>query len=392
MADGFQAAQNWAIFLAIAAGVAWYYYPKQKQAPKIAPARETKAEVKKPARKNTYAEKAAAPPSATEDSKTETKASQNGAKKRKANTQAPIQTPAAPSAEQADGEGIDDSTRHFAEQMMRAKNGTDLKKSDSKETRVKTVKPKSNTNALSSGSSVADEEDWSPASAAARASGIDDMLEPEAAGPSALRITAPSKPVKEKVNAPKKEAVVETKKQRQNRQKREAAKEERSEADKEQKAKQEAQRRAARVARGEPARNGVPVAPAPVNSPWAERNAARDEQNPIVVSSGGQSQLLDTFDVESNSSSNAEVSTAATSTTDHAPNEVFLENDDLQRAIDESNLDSGWSHVSSKKQNKKKSQQDGDSTPVQQAANTSDAKSKPTARPTGFLALNDDAE
>ncbi|KXT02729.1 hypothetical protein AC578_5412 [Pseudocercospora eumusae] len=395
MADKYEALQSWGFALVLFAAVAYYYASTGKKAPskqpqKSTPARDTKPEVKKAAKKvPSYAEKAAAAPRhVASGSEQQPQASQNGLKKRKANTQAPIQTSSAVTAEQIDDDEIDMSTRHFAESLRRAQEGTDLKRANKSEARVKTVKAK-NSQAIdapipvSSPSSQPEDDNWSTtASTALQTSGVDDMLEPTASGPNSLRITAPSKPVKEKTNKPKKEAQEETKKARQNRQRKEAEQAARAQADAEQKRLMEQQRRIAREARGEPAKNGVTISSAPVNNPWAGQNAARDTD---VASSRNQAPLLDTFDVESNSSSNAGISTAATSTTDN----VGSGDDVLSRALAESNHESGWSEVKTKKV-KNKNTQNGDVTPVLSTAVTASKTAQPQKKVSRFGALQDE--
>jgi hypothetical protein len=400
--DGYTAMTNWALFAGMAGLGAWYYWPRGKTIPqqKIPLVREAvKKESKRPTRQESYAEKAAKPVPASVQGAPDTKSAQpqaNGVKKRKANTQPAIQTTAATGVEQEDDDAIDMSTRQFAEQMRKARQGVDVKQSNSKDTRVKTVKPKNNQN-MSSGSSQEGDDDWEPAvvSPTLRSTGVDDMLEPAPQGPNALRITAPTKPQKEKVNKPKKEEVVETKKQRQNRKKREAEKAAIAETNNATKSLQEQQRRTARLARGEPAKNGVPVPAAPVENPWQEQNAAREAQLPAVVSNGTQSQtqLLDTFDVESNSSSNAEVSTAATSIADQGPH-VTSGEEDLQKALEESEQETGWTVQSTKKSKKKVTS--GDATPVQQpvivSGNNKTKADNGISKPSGFAALTDELQ
>ncbi|RAL63715.1 hypothetical protein DID88_003362 [Monilinia fructigena] len=87
------------------------------------------------------------------------------------------------------------------------------------------------------------------------ASGIADMLEPAAPGPSVLKVTESTKPAK-KEKAKAAPQPVETKKQRQNRAKVEAARQVREAEEKERKVKEEIQRRTAREAEGRAAKDG----------------------------------------------------------------------------------------------------------------------------------------
>ncbi|KAF7931370.1 hypothetical protein BELL_0224g00030 [Botrytis elliptica] len=102
------------------------------------------------------------------------------------------------------------------------------------------------------------------------ASGIADMLEPAAPGPSVLKVTEPTNPKpakKEKAKAAPQPA--ETKKQRQNRAKIEAAKVAREQEEKERKVKEEKQRRTAREAEGRAAKDGSQfMASQAANSAW----------------------------------------------------------------------------------------------------------------------------
>lgn len=405
--DGWQTAQNWSIFGVVVVGLACYYYYPQlnKQTPKLAPPKdvkkEVKSEVKKAARKvESAAKKQTRSIPAAEPKKSEASSKGNGKNKRKADPKPAQQAPVAQVNEQEDDDAIVMSTLQFAANMKKAREGVDMKKTDSKETRVKTVKTKTTDSPnLSSGSPHMDDGDtenqneWSQvASPALRSSGIDDMLEPSAPGPNSLRITAPSKPIKEKVNKQPKQVVTETKKQRQNRQKKENERLAREEAEGVRKVQQEQQRRTAREGRGEAARNGIPIPAAPADNPWSEQNAAREVQLPVKA--GDNAQLLDTFDVESTGSSNADrMSTAATSTTD-GPNEQS-EQGAYDHAIEESGRDSGWNEVKSNKKTKKSNQGEaaGQTTPIA-APVAKKAAPKPLSngKPVGFQALKDEYE
>jgi len=407
--DGWQTAQNWSVFGVCTVGLAWYYfYPhdnNNKQAPKLAPLKDVKkqvkSEVKKTTRKVESAAKKQTPSMPSVDTnKSDSSSKGTGKNKRKANSQPVQQAPAAPAKQQEDEDAIDMSTLQFAANMKKAREGVDMKKTDSKETRVKTVKTKIvDSPVLSSGSSHDGDADleWSQvASPAMRSSGIDDMLEAAAPGPSALRITAPTKPTKEKVNKQPKQVATESKKQRQNRKKKEDERLAREEAEKVRKVQQEQQRRTAREGRGEGAKNGIPIPAAPAKSPWSEQNAAREVQLPVKA--GDSAQLLDTFDVESTGSSNADrISTAATSTTDGPADGNQSEEDNYAKAIAESERETGWNEVKSNKKTKKSNQNEmtGQTTPVPAPV----AKAAPTAtkttsngKPIGFQALKDEYE
>lgn len=406
MEDGWQTIQNWSIFGAVAVGLVFYYTSKNKQAPKPTSLKEVKKdvknEVKKTARKAESTVKKQAQSIAVEEApKTESSGKGSGKNKRKANIQPTPQMPVVAAAQQDDDDALDMSTRQFAANMMKARDGIDMKKTDNKETRVKTVKTKTmDSPVLSTGTSQSGDVEWSQVtSPALRSNGIDDMLEPTAPGPSALRITAPSKPVKEKVNKQQpKQVATESKKQRQNRKKKEDERLAREEAEKVRKVQQEQQRRTAREGRGEAARNGIPIPAAPAQNPWSEQNAAREVQLPVKA--GDNTQLLDTFDVESTSSSNADrISTAATSTTDAPADGNQSEEEDYAKAIAESERETGWNEVKSSKKSKKNIQVEatGNTTPVAAPVSKttptySNTKTPSNGKPVGFAALNDEYE
>ncbi|KAK3900303.1 hypothetical protein C8A05DRAFT_45831 [Staphylotrichum tortipilum] len=221
--------------------------------------------------------------------------------------------PAAPSqlADDSSDDGADN--REFARQLATIKQGTNLnapKKSDEKrhksvkQSRAQIIDDKPEEAKVSAPSSTAgadadDDESLTPSPVvkAADASGVSDMLEPKAAGPSVLRLTDTdkAKPKEKKAKAPEK---VETKKQRQNRQKAEAAKALRDETEKQRLIDMEAQRRQARIAEGRPAKDGSAfmAAQAKQSSAWTGNGA-----NGSASSNGDflPVQPLDTFDTSS---------------------------------------------------------------------------------------------
>ncbi|EME49645.1 hypothetical protein DOTSEDRAFT_121075 [Dothistroma septosporum NZE10] len=402
MEDIAQTLQNWLIFASIIGGVAWYYYqPKGRTVSKPAQApKEIKKDVKQAARKTEKTQtsdvgtRSAEEPQLHADAVKENAAKHSNKKRKTAVQQGHAQAAPESTADPKDDEDdIDMSTRQFAVNMQKARQGIQVKSTSNKDTRVKTVKPKSPAHppAFSSGSSDADaDEEWPSTPTHTQPGGIEDMLEPAAPGPSALRITASEKPSRQKAEKPSKQQEVETKKQRQNRKKTEEARLAREEADREQRAKMEQQRRTARESRGEPARNGIPISPAPVLNPWKEQNAAREAQISAVSDTGAPTQLLDTFETESNSSSHQEPSTAATSVTDATPEVATAE---YAKAIAESERDSGWNQVKVSKKSKKgtsHSNAKGDATPTAApAVNGKQNKPAASSRTTMFSALAD---
>lgn len=307
------------------------------------------------------------------------------AKKRKVQTKEPAQTAPPAVVVQADEpEEIDMSTKQWAEQMLKARKGADLTSTKSKESRVKTVKQSSAVN-----SPALSDDDASPAQPSeVNAGDVSDMLEPVPSGPSSMRITPSTKPQKEKVARQPKEEVVETKKQRQNRQKNEERKLQQAADEAARKVLEEKQRRTAREARGEPARNGMQSAQAPANNAWAAKPVNGTPTPPAPTSAP----LLDTFDVESNSSSNGgQASTAATSTSGGRQSydlDLPSEEDQMAQAMRQSEDESGWTTVAQPKKQKKKA------APVEAEPVLTNKTNIPTTKPTangkpiGFQALD----
>jgi len=374
--DSWNAAQNWAIFIPVAAGLtAYYYWPREnkqtqsgKARPQATPAatpapKPAKSSATKSPKKNS-AVKAKTPPPATENVK-------QGEPKRKVERKEPAE------------ESEEEDAKEFARRMTQAMQGVDVKKPDAKATRVKTVKQSNAVVNGSNGSFSAPgaETEESHDGAARDAGSVADMLEPAAAGPSTLRILASDKPAKVKPQKSAKE-VKQSKKARQNEKKKEEQRLQREEDEKQRKALEEKQRRTAREARGEPAKNGLSSARAPVDSAWNGQPAASAPQ-----ASQSHAPLLDTFDEESTSSSNAGASTAATSTAD---------GDDVARAVKESLNDSAWTTAGTKK-NKKKMKpaaNEGEVTPTPVKAPPPPVvkKVQPNGKPLGFQALTDEYE
>lgn len=134
--------------------------------------------------------------------------------------------------------------------------------------------------------------DASPIVAASDPTGISDMLEQPASGPSVLRLTDTAEKQKKPKQA-KSPQPTETKKQRQNRQKAERAKVEREEDEKARKAQMEAQRRTAREAEGRAAKDGSTFTAAPKSSAWTANKVngkSGEAAAPAPI------QPLDTFD------------------------------------------------------------------------------------------------
>lgn len=192
--------------------------------------------------------------------------------------------------------------RAWAQNLAALKKGTSLAPPSRTDSRNRTVK-QSSANFSSASSNAADaDDDLTPAlSPALAAGGVSDMLEPASSGPSVLRLTESSKPVKAQQQRQQTTETAESKKQRQNRQKVEERRIQREAEEKERQVLLENQRRTAREARGEPARNGIAPAKAPTASEWAVRAATRATQPPaetVTSSNTANGGLLDTFSEE----------------------------------------------------------------------------------------------
>lgn len=398
-----QAAQNWLVFLPVAGLLGAYYYSSKDGS-------RTNSRTPEAARRASVTPKRVREDDVPVKAKTKSSAlgqgQENGGrsqppkqdKDKKAPKQDAPSRRAAPPAvvvQNDEPEEIDMSTRQFAQQMAQARKGHQLGSSKGKEQKVKTVKQGSalNTPLLSSGSSQADaDDDMSPVpSPALKGGDVSDMLEPTTAGPTTLRVTASTKPQKEKVSRQPKEEVVLSKKQRQNRQKVEEQKAQRAEEERERKALEERQRRAARLARGEPAKNGLGVSKPPTSNAWTDSTPTAT--TPVNGSSGGP--LLDTFDAESTSSSTGipEASTAATSMTGsahlHTDGDAMSEEEQVAMAVRKSQDENGWTEVAQPKKGKKKGAEAVAPASVPATKKVSEPTPVAKGKVNGFSALQD---
>ena len=392
--NSYSAATSWIIFGGVVAGCVYYYWPEKKQL-----GNKSREDAQHAARRKAETRgrqrRRSSPERSIEDEITATeRPAQSGnenARKRKVQTKEPAQpTTAVVVQADDDPEEIDMSTKQWAQQMLKARQGEDLTSTNRKEQRVKTVKQRSAIDApvLSSGS----DDDTSPVqSPGLRPGDVSDMLEPVTAGPSSMRITAPSKPQKEKAVRQPREEVVETKKQRQNRQKVEERRMQQQADEQARKALEENQRRAAREARGEPAKNGMQSAKAPANNAWNAK-PPNGTPTPPAANPSNTAPLLDTFDVESNSSSNGgQASTAATSTSGGRQSydlDLPSEEDQLARAMKQSEDESGWTTVAQPKKQKKKVADVEAEPVVTNKTNVPSAKPMTNGKPKGFQALD----
>lgn len=367
--------QSWAVALIGAAAVYYYYFQHGKPVanrtrsasvsdfvapqPKAARRRDsTKPKPKSEATKATGVTLPELSVQSGDDSTTTTKVS-DGSKKRKAGKKqttapAPALTPApAPKRQELDGDvAEEEDNKAWAQQLASLKKGTSLAPPARTDSRNRTVKQSSKTFSSASSNAADADDDLTPSMSPSLAAGdVSDMLEPAAAGPSVLRLTGSDKPTK--ANQPRQSQAQEqeTKKQRQNRKKVEERRLQREAEEKERQVLLENQRRTAREARGEPAKNGIPVSKPPTSSAWAADIANRVTQAPAVAVTGESAPLLDTFEQS-------------------ASNGAF-EEDQLRLAKQISQDDSGWNTVpKGKKQQKKKAPVVGS-----EDSNTSDAGS-----------------
>jgi len=176
---------------------------------------------------------------------------------------------------------------------------------------------------------------------------ISDMLEPAASGPSILRVTEPTNPVRPKKENVKQSFVpVESKKQRQNRQKAEAAKLIREQEEKDRKIKEEKQRRTAREAEGRAAKDGSKflASQAPKTSVWTPPTSGSNATAPA------NGDLLDTL--EKPAASTKEVPSELYSESELAGSQwqELSEEEQIAHAIEDSK---NWNVVKAKERKKK---------------------------------------
>jgi len=235
--------------------------------------------------------------------------------------------------ETADDDMAEDmDNKEWAKQLLARKQGISLSAPSANSKAVRTVKASSR-------------DQYNDNAGTASAGDVSDMLEPVAAGPSAIRITGEQKAKKQPVARP--DTSQETKKQRQNRQKNEEARIGREEAERARQVLLEQQRKTAREARGEPAKNGLASAAAP-SSVWTPGN----QPNTQAMRNGVVQPLLDTFDHDATSTSSSNdaatnittPATVASATADIPSEEAQLE---MLSEMD------GWAEVSTKKAKKK---------------------------------------
>ena len=414
MDSSYSTVTSWALFGTILGVGVWYYYPRQPQPrrssrsqeepPQARTARRKKHETDDKARRNTPIKASSSTANDTRSSPGPAtgKKSNENLRKRKAPAQSPAAAPTYAEAVKTEAADEDDmDTKQWAESMVQTQKGYGIGTGKSKDVRLRTVKQNSalNTPEFPSDASQGDaagDDGMTPSAAARDAGDVSDMLGAASSGPSTLRVTAPTKPQKERVQRQAKEENVETKKQRQNRQRAEEKRLQHEMEEHERRKLQENQRRTAREARGEPARNGISVTKAPAVSAWAASNSTGDGAAATsTTDSGHNAPLLDTFDAESMSSSNGgmEHSTGPTSTTSGGPaQDLASEEEQVAYAMKQSEDDSGWTTVSAAPKKIKKKTKDSSASAepaVRNKTNVSTVNKSATGeKPSGFQALD----
>lgn len=277
----------------------------------------------------------------------------------------PKQDTVKPVADDSDDDNDAENNRKFALQFAKTQAGTQLSgKSTTTANRQKSVKQsraqekeiKDSGNVTAGDAdddqSFTDSPQVGPTNVTSSvASGISDMLEPAAPGPSVLKVTEPTNPKpakKEKAKAAPQPA--ETKKQRQNRAKIEAAKLVREEEEKERKVKEEKQRRTAREAEGRAAKDGSQfMASQAANSAWTGSSANNGSKTSVHT---GKFDLLDTSDDKPNNKTAAPAENFSESEVVGSQWQGYADDDEhVKTAIEDSRE---WEQVSSKKKKTKK--------------------------------------
>ncbi|KXH68647.1 hypothetical protein CSAL01_12536 [Colletotrichum salicis] len=221
---------------------------------------------------------------------------------------------------------------------------------------------------------VEEAEESSPAASPeinpADPSGVSDMLEPTASGPSVLRLTGTDKE-KPKAKNQKAPEQTETKKQRQNRQKVEAKRAAREEEEKERKVKLEKQRRTAREAAGIPAKDGSQFM-ASVNG----NKSAWTAGSPNGASANGTSaavQPLDTFEAPAQNGTSAAPTQASNN---NWISSLPSEEEQMERLKEEDE----WNTVPAKSKKAKKENRSPSPEAVKPAAAAAAAPARPVAQ------------
>lgn len=394
--DVYSSLTSWSLFAVAVGAGCWYYWPQGQQA-KRAPTRDDKGQGRK-SKGDAEARGRSIRRLTSEDdlspgAEKVPNLAETAARKRKAQHPKAGPSAATPQVLVQDEEQESEADKQWAQRMAQTQKGTNLSTTSKKEKKLKTVKQSSAIN-TPDGSAQPSPQLGSDADEVPivdtpmlNAGDVNDMLEPVAAGPSVLRVTAPTQPQKEKAPKKAKEEVFETKKQRQNRKKVEERREQREAEEKERKALEERQRRAAREARGEPARNGIAVSKPPASNAWQSRFSAAPASDTTItpqIDSSINQPLLDTFDADSTASSLAP-STTATSTEDGETGGTSYE-DQIAQAKRNSE-DDGWTTVAQPKKTKKKPESQAPASEPALSNKSNGQKAAVNGKPKGFQAL-----
>lgn len=274
-----------------------------------------------------------------------------------------------PDAEAASKRDEAKANKDFAQSLSKLKSGTQFTAPKKEKNQQKSVKQSrareaETTADVSSAHSDADDDDSSaasPVTAPADQSGVSDMLEKSAPGPSVLRLTSTDNGTKSSAKKEKAPDVVETKKQRQNRLKAESKKLEREQDEKERKKLEEAQRRRARIAEGRPAKDGSSSV-SPKDNAWTAKANGEQPLMPI--------QPLDTFEQKPVNTPAAKstpkpASNGTKERSDSWMSTLPSEEEQYAQVLEDT---SSWNEVGSKKNKKGKKTQES-SEPTEKAAN-----------------------
>lgn len=286
-----------------------------------------------------------------------------------------------------DSDAGDDDDAKFAQDFVKVQSGqvapsksqTSTKQKSSKLSKLEKDVPSGASGTSAQSSDLGAEDDLSHSELASESylgnNGISDMLEAPSAGPSSLKINAPTKstPEKKKVTTPSESAL--TKTQKKNRKKNEEKAAENQAAEAERKAMLEAHRRQVRIAEGRPAKDGTAFLAA--NPPkqtngtgWSTvANGKADTARPAV-----KEELLDTF--ETQESQHAIPSAAETEHNSSAAGGDY--NEDVSRAIHESLTQ--WEEVAHKKNKKNNSKSLNKAQAVNEAP-AQETRAQPVDRP-----------
>ncbi|MCJ1243672.1 hypothetical protein MMC30_000869 [Trapelia coarctata] len=416
--------KSWTVVAIVGVGAYWYYtnQQKDKRGPTVVtqPVQPFRRKVEaKNKRKKDAASRA--PDKAASDAATAASVSlpsssgeqakhRKGGKKKPANSAKSSAVDMTSEAPLVDGRGGDDEidNKEFARQLTSVQTGTTLTNTGKAVKPPRTVKQSRLNGAgngapdpvlpdikdLSGDSSTtgADADDDysatnSPEFGATRRGeeGVSDMLEAPAPGPTVLRLTESTKPQRPSApKQPKSTEAQESKKQRQRKAKKEAEKAALEQAEKERRVLMEKQMRTAREARGEPAKNGLPVSAPPKSNAWTKPTNGTDTgSTPVNEANRSPIPLLDTFDqapkpVNGNQQNTAVKRDPESSVSDSKLSDLNWPSEEEQmRMLDEIEGSSSWQMVNGKKRRgSKKPESVKEAVAKSNAVQSGDVKSK----------------